>query len=232
MKLFSFLKDILAPKKCYSCNKEWHFLCNLCMTKIQYFEPICYSCKWRSDNFEVHQSCKNDVFYDKVIILSHYKNKIISKLIKDLKFYWKKDIGEDFWEYLAELFFENEIYQNTDNYRIIFPPMNFFRKIKKWYNQSEILAQNVSKFTKIKLETNIIKKIKKTRQQAKLWRKQRLTNLQNAFKINKKYIDKIDKTTYIFVDDVISTWTTLNEISKILRQAWAKRVIWLIIASD
>jgi predicted amidophosphoribosyltransferase len=60
------------------------------------FEPICYVCKGRSDNFNVHKKCKIDVYYDKIIILSHYKNKIMSKLIKDLKFYSKKDIAEDF----------------------------------------------------------------------------------------------------------------------------------------
>jgi predicted amidophosphoribosyltransferase len=60
------------------------------------FESICYVCKGRSNNFNIHDKCKRNVYYDKIIILSHYKNKIISKLIKDLKFYSKKDIAEDF----------------------------------------------------------------------------------------------------------------------------------------
>jgi len=60
------------------------------------FEPICYCCKGKSDYFNIHKNCKKDVYYDKIIILSHYKNKTISKLIKDLKFYGKKDIAEDF----------------------------------------------------------------------------------------------------------------------------------------
>jgi len=34
------------------------------------------------------------------------------------------------------------------------------------------------------------------------------------------------------MDDVISTWTTLNEISKLLKNNWVKYVIWLIVASD
>ena len=132
--MFKFLKDLIAPKKCYSCNKEWHFLCEKCLSKMSNFESICYICKWRSDNFNVHENCTNNVYYEKIIILSHYKNKIISKLIKDLKFYNKKDIAEDLWNYLSELFFENEIYKNTDNYIIIFPPMWFLKKLKRWYN--------------------------------------------------------------------------------------------------
>ena len=230
--MFNLLKDLIAPKKCYSCNKEWHFLCEECLSKMSNFEPICYLCKGKSDYFNVHNNCKENVYYDKIIILSHYKNKIISKLIKDLKFYSKKDIAEDFWYYLSELFFENEIYKNTNDYIIIFPPMWFFKKLKRWYNHSEILAKIISKKTNIELWKWFIKKIKITRQQSKLSRKDRLVNLKDSFKIAKNKIDKIDNETVIIVDDVISTWTTINEISKILKEVWVKKVIWLIIASD
>lgn len=230
--MFKFLKDLIAPKKCYSCNKEWHFLCEYCLSKMSNFEPICYVCKGRSDNFNVHEKCKIDVYYDKIIILSHYKNKIMSKLIKDLKFYSKKDIAEDFWNYLSEIFFENEIYKNTDDYIIIFPRMWFFKKLKRWYNHSEILAKYISKNTRIKLAKWYIKKIKTTRQQSLLSRQDRLINLNNSFKIADNKIDKIDKKVFIIVDDVISTWSTINEISKILKENWAKKVIWLIVASD
>ena len=120
--MFKFLKDILAPKKCYSCNKEWHFLCQKCLSKTIAYEEVCYVCKGKTENFNVHNNCKKDVYYDKIIILSHYKNKNISKLIKDLKFYNIKDIAEEFWNYLSELFFENEIYKNTDDYILLFPP--------------------------------------------------------------------------------------------------------------
>jgi predicted amidophosphoribosyltransferase len=59
------------------------------------FESLCYICKGKSDNFKIHDNCLENIYYDKIIILSHYKNDIISKLIKDLKFYGKKDIAED-----------------------------------------------------------------------------------------------------------------------------------------
>ena len=230
--IYKFLKDLIAPKKCYSCNKEWHFLCENCLSNMSNFEPICYSCKGRSNSFEIHKNCKKDVYYDKIIILTHYKNKIISKLIKDLKFYNKKDIAEDFGNYLSELFLENEIYKNTDNYILIFPPMWFFKKLKRWYNHSEIMTKIISKKTNIKLWTGYIKKIKTTRQQSLLTRQQRLTNLDKSFKIANKKLDNVDKSVFIIVDDVVSTGSTINEISKILKEKWAQKVIWLIVASD
>lgn len=230
--MFKFLKDLIAPKKCYSCNKQWHFLCEECLSKMSNFEPICYCCKGKSDYFDIHKNCKKDVYYDKIIVLSHYKNKTISKLIKDLKFYGKKDIAEDFWNYLSELFFENEIYKNTDNYILIFPPMSFIKKLKRWYNHSEIISKVISKNTNIKIEKWYIKKVKTTRQQSTLKRQDRVINLNNSFKIANKKIDNIDKKIFIIVDDVISTGSTINELSKILKEKWVKKVIWLIVASD
>lgn len=230
--MFNFILDFIAPKKCYSCFKEWHFLCEKCMSKMSNFDSICYYCKGKTNNFEVHEKCLEKVFYDKIIIFSHYKEKKISKLIKDFKFYWKIEIWEELWKYISNSFLDNEIYKNTKDYIIIFPPKTFFEYLKRWYNSSKILAKFVWKNTWIKLEKNIIKKIKSTRQQSRLTRKERLLNLENAFKINKKLLDKIDKKIVIIVDDVISTWTTINKISEILKKNWAKKVIWLIIASD
>jgi predicted amidophosphoribosyltransferase len=63
---------------------------------MEHFSDICYVCKKKSENFIVHNKCKNNIYYDNLIILTHYKNNHISKLIKDLKFYNKKDILEDF----------------------------------------------------------------------------------------------------------------------------------------
>lgn len=236
MKIFKIIKDIIAPKKCYSCNKEWHFLCNECYNKLHNFDEICYVCKSYSENYKIHENCKKWVYFDNILVLTHYKNKVIKKLITDSKFHHKKDILEDFSEYLWELLTEhinNEYWiMNIEDFIIIPTPMYFLKKFTRWYNQSEILARYISKITWINYQKNIIKKSKNTKQQSTLSKEERLKNLENAFKIKNKYLDKIDNKIIIIVDDVISTWTTLNQISKILKNNWAQKVIWLCIASD
>lgn len=232
MKIFKLIKDILAPKKCYSCKKEWHFLCEDCVKKLNNFESICYVCKEKSVNFNIHENCKDKVYFDKVIIFSHYKEKIIEKMIKDFKYYWKKDIWEDFSFYLANLI-KNTIPNINNNDFIIIPtPMHFFKKLKRWYNQSEILWKLLAKQLWINFENKLIKKIKPTKQQSILSKEQRKNNLKNVFKINQKIFQKYQTKTIIIIDDVISTWTTLNEISSILKQNWTKYIIWIWIASD
>lgn len=233
MKIFKIIKDILSPKKCYSCNKEWHFLCKKCFEKLDNYNDFCYVCKKKSKKFEVHKLCKKEIYYDNLIVLTHYKNNLIKKLIINFKFYWKKDIAEDFAILMANKLLKTNLgILNNKDVLIISSPMSFFRKLKKWYNQSELLAKEISNILWIEYNSKIIKKIKKTKQQASLSRENRLKNIKNAFKINKKYIDNIDKKTIILIDDVVSTWSTINEISKLLKKYRASKVIWLCIASD
>lgn len=230
--MFKLIKDIIAPKKCYSCQKEWHFLCDKCILKIDRFRSTCYVCKHSSDNFEIHEKCKKNVYFDKLIIFSHYKDNIIKNLIKKSKFYSWKDILEDLWEYLSDSLILNKKLKNKWEYTIVSVPMYFLRRFKRWYNHSDILAKQVSKESWIIYNKKIIKRIKNTFQQSKLSKKERERNLKLSFKFHNKYLSDIKNKRIILVDDVVSTWTTLNEISKLLKIAWAKEVVALVVASD
>lgn len=231
-KILNFFKDLLAPKKCYSCWKQWHFLCEKCFWKIWYFDQICPVCKQSSRDFEVHFYCKNDfVFYDKVIILTHYKNKTIKQLIKDAKFYHKKDILQDLSLYLGNKLFMH-IDEKKQDLVFISTPMYFWKKIKRGYNQSEILVKNMSKICQIDYNNSIIRKTRNTKSQSHLSKIERIENLKNAFKININELKNYKNKTFIIVDDVISTWTTTSEIAKLLKNEWIKKVYALCLASD
>jgi competence protein ComFC len=110
--------------------------------------------------------------------------------------------------------------------------MYFFKRILRWYNPSKILAKNISEKLWIWLENNIFKKIKYTKSQKFLSRQDRWTNLDNSLEINKKQLDKIVDKNIIIVDDIISTWATLNQMAKILKKNKAKKIIALVVASD
>ena len=251
--ILDFIKDILSPKKCFSCKKEWMFLCEDCFNKLDNFEAFCYICKKKSSNFRIHKKCLienklfnwanfNDkkIYLDRVIVMTHYKNEVIKKLIKNFKFYWKKDIWVELWEKLW-FFIKNKKILNSlrvegfsplNDFVILPVPLHFLKKIKRWFNQSEILAKKVAEILKIDYNKNSLIRKKYTRQQSKLNRQKRLSNLDKAFKIKKNKVDKIDKKIIFLVDDVVTSWTTLNEIAKVLKQNWAKKVIGVCIASN
>lgn len=232
MNIIKLLKDVLAPKKCYSCKKQWHFLCFSCFKILNNFEPICYICKNPSKNFEIHTDCQDWIYFHKVIMLTHYKNDVIKKLITDAKFYKRKDIFEDFWKYLTKMLIKYEINVKKENTILVPIPLHYIKQLKRWYNQSELLCKYISKRTGLKIIKNLLIKTKNTRQQSQNTKKQRKENLNNTFTFNKKYKDNFDNYKIILVDDVISTWSTLNEAAKVLYNNWFTNIICLVIASD
>jgi ComF family protein len=228
-------------------------LCNKCFLKLDNFEPFCYICNKKSKNFKIHKKCLienklllwknfNDkkIYLDRVIVMTHYKNDVIKKLITHFKFYWKKDIWKELWEKLWNFIKELKILNTLStegfsplNESVVIPvPLHFFKKIKRWFNQSEILAENFSKVLNFNYKKNLLIRKKYTRQQSKLSRQERLNNLNNSFKINKNQGDKVDNKIVFLIDDVVTSWTTLNEIAKVLKQNWARKVIWICLASN
>ncbi|MCP4522843.1 MAG: ComF family protein [Candidatus Gracilibacteria bacterium] len=232
MNIFKILKDILSPKKCYSCGIEGHFLCFSCFKKCKNFEPMCYVCKNPSKNFEIHADCQKGLYYQKVIILTHYSNPVIKRLITDAKFYKRKDIFEDFGKYLTKLFIKYELNVQNKESILVPVPIYYLRKWKRGYNQTEVLGKNISQWTGLEINTTIIKKIKHTQQQSKVGKKLRLDNLKNTFQINNKESEKYKEKKIILIDDVISTGSTLNEVAKTLNTAGFTDITCLVIASD
>ena len=90
------------------------------------------------------------------------------------------------------------------------------------YNQAELIAKVFSSYSKLPVETKAIYKIKDTKKQAKLSKEDRLTNLDKAFKRNPKV--KIKDKVVLLIDDVFTTGTTVNEISKELLKGKPKAI--------
>lgn len=220
--MFNFLKDIIAPKKCYSCQEEWHFLCPVCLWKLQMYGRVFPLYKGKSNN-------RHSVYYDEVFICYDYEEEFIARSIKQSKFYSKKDVLYEMIPIMNSVLPDN--YINKTEIICLWVPMTFLKKCKRWYNQSEILAQGIAKIRTLPYYKNLISKKRTTRQQSHLNRQQRQINLKDSFQINKKYTDTVDKKHIIIVDDVFSTWSTLNELSKILKHHGAKKITWLMFAT-
>ena len=227
--------DYISPKKCYSCLKEGHYICPTCLTYFQNFDSLCYVCKWKSDNFQIHQKCKKaswEPYFDKVIILYHYKSNPLKKLLHDAKYYKIKSIYDDFTILLSQKLKQNYDISKQENFLISCPPMHWRRKLYRWYNQSEYLWKLL--WNSLNLDTNfkLLKKRKYTVHQSHLSKTEREKNLDQAFVFNSKFHEQVEGKSIIIIDDVVSTGSTISECSKVLKQNGAQEVIALIIASD
>ena len=138
---------------------------------------------------------------------------------------------------LVDLFYESLIQNENFNKELgrgewIFVPIPLFSsKLKKrGYNQSEILAEELSKRFNVSFQ-NILKRERNTVSQVGLSNIERKLNIKNAFKLGASGY-RLEARNIFLVDDVVTTGSTLLEASKILKKNGAKRVIGLTLARD
>ncbi len=172
----------------------------------------------------------DDIKNDKYKALFQYKNKLSRKTIGAIKYSRNQKIIEKFSSLLYEFILENvadEIaFSNFNNPLLIPIPMHKNNLKERGYNQSELIAKEIFKIDEGKnfeISFDALLKIKETLHQSKLKnRNRRLKNLKDCFYANKELVKN---RNIILIDDVITTGATMNEASKALYEAGAKKVI-------
>ncbi len=104
-------------------------------------------------------------------------------------------------------------------------PLSARRQAERGFNQSLIIAQELSSYFKIP----IIDGLKKSERppQSELAAEKRSKNIANAFSWQG---ENLAGQKIILVDDVVTTGATLAEAAKVLKKAGAKKVIGLAVA--
>lgn len=153
-----------------------------------------------------------------------YQEPVIS-LIHNLKYRGFTQCAAFLAAGMAKVIQENPLYSACDYISAV--PLYAVRRRERGYNQSEIIAKYLAKYTGIRYLKSL-KRQRYTKSQTKLHRSERLQNLQGAFKaVNRA---KIQGKSLILVDDVFTTGSTLNESSKALHAAGALHIYGLTAA--
>lgn len=235
MVLIDFLKRAIRkyffnPKwRCVNCGKEIFdqgYFCAECKNQLPVNDgAYCEHCGRElliAQNY--CSTCRENLLsLDKCRSAFSYK-KPISTLIKRFKYGGKLYLADTFNDYLSSLYFKN--YFNSD--LIVYVPMTEKAEKKRGYNQSKILAEKLSSTVGVKVIDAVVK-IKQTDRQAKLNRKQRMQNLANAFRVVKK--SEIKDKSVLIVDDVTTTGATAEALAFKLKNAGAKTVNLISVAS-
>ena len=108
-------------------------------------------------------------------------------------------------------------------------PLDRERLIERQFNQSELIAGLIAKNTGISVEKSILRKRWKTPAQSQLSREARSTNLRYAFKAHAD--EKIRGKSFLLIDDILTTGSTVEEAAAVLKRHGAKRVDVFALAS-
>jgi len=158
-----------------------------------------------------------------LITFFDYEDEHIAKLIKDGKFLGYKNIFRWFAEIIS-LEIKKLLQKEIQKYFLAFVPLYKDELKERGFNQSEILAEFLSKNLNLKIFKDLVK-IKKTKPQSSLKLEERKINLKDCFNVNKKPPQNI-----ILIDDIITTGYTLIECAEVLKKNGTKNILALTLA--
>lgn len=217
-KIFNKILDLIYPNVCGICGEICkNNVCDNCNKKIEKL-LLCLKDEYNDEN----------IFYNEHMYLFKYENYIREKIIQ-YKFKEKPYMYRAF----SELFIKNEKICNfLKSYDIITSvPIHRKRKNERGYNQSHLIAKEISKNTEnIIYKNNLLYKIKNIKPQSSLNKVERIENIKDAYEVQDKEI--ISNKKIIIFDDIYTTGSTANECAKFLKKAGAQKIGILTIAKD
>jgi len=199
-------------------------LCVICNGYSEESEALCIICSGKL------RSCEESFYIghddEKYLAMSvFYYSNIIKELIIRLKYKSDFICGEILAKYMLELVKNNELQFDLISY----VPMTKKALKNRGYNQSEFLANYLSRFLNIKVIRNLIK-AEDTKDQIGLSGEQRWNNTEKCFEIEKSQF--IQNKNILLIDDVITTGATAFHCAHSLKEKGANNIYVLTIAKS
>ena len=223
----------MFPKKCIGCGKFDIYFCKECIANIKQGDLVCPRCERLAVGGQTHPVCRRRFGLDGLWSLGMYEGPL-KKAIQKLKYEPSlvRDYAPVLMDILIDYFAKYQPFildlikkDRREGWVVIPVPLHWFRENKRGFNQSKLLGQILSK--KLGLDyCEALKRVRFTRSQTKLDRKERRQNIKNAFEITSNYT--LDPKPYtLLIDDVWTTGSTMRECCYVLKRAGAKKV-WAI----
>ena len=225
--LNKFFKELFPENyTCDICGAETFRgnFCADCLPKVTYNNKhTCPVCGRKTSRDEICMECKSKPpLFKKAVSAFVYENGVTILISKF------KNGNPYLKEFFADKLAERLIgFSQIDC--IVYVPLTRLSAVKRGYNQSRLLASSLSGRVQTPVLHGAIKRVKRGRVQKGLTQKERVENVKGAFKIAKR--KEIKGKSVLLVDDVMTTGSTVNEVSRILLSAGAKEVFVATVAS-
>ena len=225
--------DILFPKYCINFRKLGDYLCAKCFAFLSFdVDKICAVCNFPSFNSLTHPKCRGKYTIEGVFSSISYKG-VAKKLVIKFKYDpylsgLKKVLSDLFYEGIIQ---KEEFHKVLSSKKAILVPIPLYsaRERKRGYNHALLLAQELSRKLNLPI-AKVLKRIKDTKTQVNLGKKERRKNLKDAFAIAPGFDNKLKGKQIFLVDDVFTTGSTLLSAGKVLKREGAAGVWGLTLA--
>jgi competence protein ComFC len=225
----NFLKDVvnlIYPLHCGGCNAHGFILCPECIDSFSSVEEetSCPICGMPVGIRKVCGRCIDEKnLFQEGLFGFYYENRL-RDAIHSFKFSGRKDVGR----HLIALV-EKKITSFSAKFDCIIPlPVTEKRLRERGFNQSFILAEEISRITSKPIHHSILYKTKETKDQYTLSKDERKKNIRGAFALANNTNLKGKKA--LLVDDLYTTGQTAREATKILYRGKTESVFFFALA--
>ena len=228
LRLFNQLPDFL-PRRCPLCDlrvSQSRALCQACTGDLPWLNNPCSQCGLalgKAEDSYCADCLRDPPAFDHCFAPLVYAPPL-DYLIAAFKY--RAQLGHG--ELLADLLIEylRHCYsQQPWPTRVLPVPLHWRRRLRRGFNQSEILAYRLARQLPIKLDFASCRRLRATAAQQGQTRAQRKHSLRQAFQVQGDFSGQ----HVAILDDVVTTGSTVNEIAQLLRLAGAARVdIWAL----
>ncbi len=219
--LYNDFKEFLSPSFCLGCDgnilSDDPLLCESCIENLRKTNagegPICPFCG-RPDG--LGDRCR---FCRKKERIRLFFSGVYDGLLKDCLVQFKFNGAIDLGCRLVDMAVDSLHQRISGNhYDMVIPvPLHRSRRRERGFNQSEILARRLADLLHIELNTEILRRIRPTQQQAKLEESERRENVRGAFGLADADGASLSGKAILLVDDIVTTGATICEAAKPLQ---------------
>lgn len=206
----AFVQYVIAPPLCFSCKEFMTIssvLCTDCEKQLVLVAPKLVKIT-EAYTMSIHAIGKYDDPLKRMIVAKHYSDHLM-------------------FEALADLVWEKTVLKHLPVDCFVPIPLHWTRKMKRGFNQAEILAKRLAAYKQVAIYDMIVRS-KKTEYQARLQKEERKDNVSNAF-VARKGFDIAGKHVML-VDDLCTTASTAVQVAKVLAK-YKPATISLVVVS-
>ena len=226
--------DLVLPPSCLACESRVNVqgvVCAACWQQIRFIEkpfctvlgsPFAYEL---GEGALSAQAIANPPVFDRARSAVLYDD-VARKLVQGLKFSDRAELAP----WMAKWMVRSSDGMLEENAIVLPVPLHRMRLFGRRYNQSAELARHVARETRLTYAPELLQRVRSTKQQVGLGIKERIRNVQGAFRVPAREAIQVKGRAIVLIDDVYTTGATLQACSRALRRKGAKTISCLTFA--
>ncbi len=231
--IIDFVTGLLYPKRCVACDKvllknekEIGF-CKKCIGQIKLTgSSVCFKCgkPLEDDREELCPDCENTKHYFSQAKALYRYTGLMKPAMYRFKYSNRRCYGKVFGAHAVRL--QGKWIKENKIEAIVPVPMYKPKERRRGYNQATVFAKALGEQTGLPVLDKVVRRENDTVAMKQLSGAKRKKNLLNAFILGE---NDVQFRKVLIVDDIYTTGTTMDEVSKTLLNGGVKEIFGLCV---